>query len=74
MCISIDLTLDELTEVVRTCKSIHIEECTPPYLQDFIAARLAIGFPELSRKVRRFAHKQMDAVCDHIKRTYELIR
>jgi hypothetical protein len=71
---SIDLTLDELTEVVRTCKNIYIEDCTPPYLQDFIAARLALTFPELSTKVRRFAHPQMDGLCGHIKRTYELLR
>ena len=71
---SIDLTLDELTEVVRTCRSIHIEECTPPYLQDFIAARLAMGCPGLSTKVRRFAQQQMDELCDHIKLTYELLR
>jgi hypothetical protein len=71
---AIDLTLDELTEVVRTCKNIHIEDCTPPYLQDFIAARLALAFPELSTKVRRFAQQQMELLCAHIKRTYELLR
>jgi hypothetical protein len=43
-------------------------------LQDFIAARLALTFPELSTKVRRFAHPQMDGLCGHIKRTYELLR
>jgi hypothetical protein len=74
MSTSVDLTLDELTEIVRTCNNIHIEDCTPPYLQDFIAARLAMGFPELSTKVRRFAQQQMEAICAHIKRTYELLR
>ena len=71
---ALDLTLDELTEVVRTCRAIQIEECTPPYLQDFIAARLQMTFPELSAKVRQFCKHQMDAICAHIKRTYELLR
>lgn len=71
---SMQLTLDELTEVVRTCRAIQIEDCTPPYLQDFIAARLQTGFPELSIKVRRYGQQQMDALCSHIRRTYELLR
>jgi hypothetical protein len=70
----LNFTLDELTEVVRTCESIDIAECTPPYLQDFIATRLADDFPELSTKVRRLSADEMDALCEHIKDTYSLIR
>lgn len=68
------LTLDELMEVVRTCESIEIEDCTPPYLQDFIAARLADTFPSLAAKVRRFDADEMDQLCEYIKDTYSLIR
>jgi len=68
------LTLDELTEVVRTCDSIEIEDCTPPYLQDFIAKRLDHSYPTLAARVRGFDSEQMDALCEHIKDTYFLIR
>jgi len=67
-------TLDELTEVVRTCDSIEIEDCTPPYLQDFIAKRLDRNYPTLAARVRGFDSEQMDALCEHIKDTYFLIR
>jgi hypothetical protein len=69
-----NLTLDELTEIVRTCEAIEIHECTPPYLKDFIASRLAAPFPDLSTKVRRFAQQQMELLCEHIRRTYALLR
>lgn len=68
------LTLDELTEVLRTCESIEIEDCTPPYLKDFIAHHLDDSFPALAGKVRDFDSAQMDALCEHIKETYFLIR
>lgn len=68
------LTLEELMEVVRTCESIEIEDCTPPYLQDFIAQKLADAFPDLSAQVRQFDADQMDALCEYIKETYFLIR
>lgn len=68
------LALDELTEVLRTCASIEIENCTPPYLKDFIANRLDTSFPAIAAKVRAFDSEQMDALCEHIKETYFLIR
>jgi len=68
------LTLDELMEVVRTCDSIEIEDCTPPYLQDFIAKRLDQSYPALAARVRGFDSEQMDGLCEHIKDTYFLIR
>jgi hypothetical protein len=68
------LTLDELTEVVRTCEAIEIEDCTPPYLQEYIAKRLNKSHPALAAKVRAFDAQQMDALCEHIKDTYFLIR
>ena len=51
---ALGLTLDELTEVLRTCRSIQIDECTPPYLQDFIAARLETAFPDLDPRKCRY--------------------
>jgi hypothetical protein len=70
----LNLKLDELVEVVRTCQSIEIEGCTPPYLQDFIATRLADAFPELSTRVRQFDQGQMDRLCQYIKDTHSLTR
>jgi hypothetical protein len=71
---TLGLTLDDLAEVVRTCDAIEIESCTPPYLKDFIATRLADAFPELATQVRRFNEEQMRAVCKHIQATYALLR
>jgi hypothetical protein len=68
------ITLPELVEIIRACAEIEIEECTPPYLQDFIAARLAAGFPELSTKVRRLDKDQMDRLCACIRATQAVLR
>jgi hypothetical protein len=68
------LTLIELMEVVRTCDSIEIEECTPPYLRDFIATRLDDQFAALAKKIRAFDDRQIDSVCEYIKLTHQLIR
>jgi hypothetical protein len=71
---NLGLTLDELTEVGRTCDAIEIECCTPPYLKDFIVARLAGAFPEVSATVGHWNDEQMHAVCEHIKATFALLR
>jgi hypothetical protein len=68
------LSLDELMEAVRTCESVEIEDCTPSYLQDFIAQKLADNFPAISARVRQFDSEQMDALCEYIKETFFLIR
>jgi len=68
------LTLIELMEVVRTCDSIEIEDCTPPYLKDFIAKRLDDQYAALAGKIRRLNDQQMDAICEYIKITHRLIR
>ena len=68
------LTLIELMEVVRTCDSIEIENCTPPYLRDFIATRLDDQFAALAAKTRKLNDQQMDAICEYIKITHRLIR
>lgn len=68
------LTLIELMEVVRTCDSIEIDDCTPPYLKDFIANRLADQYAALAAKIRNLNEQQMDAICEYIKITHRLIR
>jgi len=68
------LSLTELMEVVRTCDSIDIEDCTPPYLQDFFAKRLEGDKPVLAARVRNMNAKQIGAVCEYVKITRQLIR
>jgi hypothetical protein len=63
----LNFTDDELREIVRVCALIQIDDCTPPYLQGFIALRLADDFPELSAKVRRLSPDEMDELCECIK-------
>jgi hypothetical protein len=63
----LNFTPAELAEIVRACALIQIDDCTPPYLQDFIALRLADDSPELSAKVRRLSPDEMDELCEHIK-------
>jgi hypothetical protein len=68
------LTLVELMEVVRTCNSVELDRCTPPYLQEFITKRLEGEFAGLATKVRQLSAKQMDALCEYITITHRLIR
>lgn len=71
---NLGLSLDDLTEVVRTCEAIEIELCNPPYLKDFIAARLSHDFPDLSSQVHRYDEEQMHGICEHVKATFALLR
>jgi hypothetical protein len=48
-------------------ETIAIDDCTPPYLQDFIATRLAETAPELSSKVHQLSGDEMHELCEHIK-------
>jgi hypothetical protein len=66
--------LDDLTEVIRTCDVIEIEDCTPHYLRAFIVGRLKVGFPLVADKVGRYNPEQMHALCGHIKSTHILLR
>jgi hypothetical protein len=70
----LELKLEELMEVVRTCDQIEIEECTPTYLQDFIAKRLELKFPALAIAALGFDGDQMSALCEYIRDTHALIR
>jgi len=53
----------ELLEVLRTCVVVCPPMHPPPYLQDFIACRLAEHHPEISDKVRCLDGEQMMALC-----------
>lgn len=68
------ITLEELVEIVRACDAIEIDQCTPPYFQDFVAMRLAQSFPELSTKVRQLDSEQMDRLCKCIKAAQAVLR
>jgi hypothetical protein len=68
------VTLEELMEVVRTCAFLEIERCTPTYLQEFIATRLAERLPNLAATVRRLDTDRMNRLCAYIQATYGLIR
>lgn len=61
-------------DVVRTCDSIDIEDCTPPYLQDFIAKRLEGDMPVLAAKIRNMSAERIDGICEYVKITHRLIR
>ena len=63
----LNFTPEELEEIVRTCAMLEIDDCTPAYLQDFIATRLADSNPELSTKVRQLGPDEMDDLCEYIK-------
>jgi hypothetical protein len=66
-------TEEELDEIVGACALIEIDTCTPPYLQDFITARLADTNVELSRRVRWLDPNEMHALCEYIKRNTSLV-
>jgi hypothetical protein len=64
---SLPFTRRELQAIQRACGHFLIDDCTPPYLQDFIAARLADDYPEVSTKVRRLEPSEMDDLCQEIR-------
>jgi hypothetical protein len=68
------ITLEELVEIIRACEAIEIDHCTPSYLQDFVAMRLAQDFPELSTKVRQLDSEQMERLCQCIMTAQAVLR
>jgi hypothetical protein len=73
----LNVTCDELFALVRTCDTIHIEECTPPNLRDFICRRLEKTAPAMAKslvpKVVGLDEHQMDELCEYIQQTHRLI-
>ena len=65
--IDFHFTSNQLRQILRACAPIEIDECTPPYLQDFIATRLAEDDPELSTKVRQLSPDEMHDLCEYIR-------
>jgi len=64
---NLNFTQEQLDEIVRACALLQIDDCTPPYLRDFVATRLADTNPGLSTKVRRLDPDEMDDLCEYIK-------
>lgn len=62
-----NFTRPELRRILEACAPIEIDECTPPYLQDFIATRLADIYPELSTKVRQLSPDEVHELCEYIR-------
>jgi hypothetical protein len=62
------LTEGEFRRVLTACRLLHIGDCTPAYLQEFLARRLeeASDAP-LAARLRRFSTGRMDALCERIK-------
>ena len=63
----VNFTQQELDEIAQICAHLQITECTPPYLQDFIALRLDPNQPALSVKVRRLSPAEMDELCEYLR-------
>jgi hypothetical protein len=68
------LTLDDLLPLVRACDAIQLDGCTPPYLGEFLARRLAASHPELSAKIGQFNAERMELLCKFIKLAQTLTR
>ena len=68
------LTLEDLASVIRLCDAIEIDECTPPYFQDFLATRLAPSAPELSARVGQLDSDQMGKLCEAIRAVQAVLR
>lgn len=69
----LNLNLDELVAVVRTCELVHLSRCNLPYLGHLIARRLDATAPALAVKVRAFDRRQMAQLCGYIRHTHRLV-
>ena len=70
---ALNLSLDELVAVVRTCELVHLSRCNLPYLGHLIARRLDATAPPLAQKVRGFDRRQMAQLCGYIRLTHRLV-
>lgn len=68
------LDLDELCSVLRACDVIELDDCTPAYLGDFLAERVAAAEPDLSVKLRMLDGERMDRLCECIKAAHAVVR
>jgi len=62
-----DFSPEESRKIYHACVHILIDDCTPPYLKDFIAVQLEDVDPNLSIKVRNLSLYEMDELCAAIK-------
>jgi hypothetical protein len=56
----------ELLELVRACGSLHLKQCPPSFLGDYLAGNLAAPLPRLAAKVRQLDEPQLDHLCDYL--------
>jgi hypothetical protein len=63
----------ELLELVRACGSLHLEQCSPSYLGDYLSGNLAAPRPRLAAKVRRLDEPQLDHLCDYLQGARSLL-
>jgi len=62
-----NFTRNELEQILKACALLEIDDCTPPYLQDFIVRMLRTTNPPLSHKVSRLSAEEMHKLCGFIK-------
>jgi hypothetical protein len=62
----LDLTDDELQQILAVCRAVRIPDCPKEYIQDFLALRLDPVAPELAVKVRRYDAGQVLRLCELI--------
>ena len=62
------LTEEEFRRVLTACRLLRIGDCTPDYLQEFLARRLEEASDEaLAARLRRFSAARMHMLCERIR-------
>ena len=63
---ALNFSREELSRVVQACAALRLSRCTPSYLQDFLAIRLADHDPDLWDRISRLDAEEMDELCRYI--------
>jgi len=62
------LTEEKFRRVLAACRLLRIGDCTPAYLQEFLARRLEETSDEaLAARIRQFSPGQVHTLCERIK-------
>ncbi len=69
----LNLTFEELCEVVQTCELLRLPPSPPPYLKHVIERRLHTTAPDLAPRVREFSQRQMKQLSGYIRFTHRLV-
>jgi hypothetical protein len=62
-----DFTAQEWQLICRCCGPLRIHGWMLPYLQDFLALRLADLSPDLAAKVRRLGDDELRGLCEAVR-------